>query len=536
IALGRYELREGSMPRPGSDEWKEWEAVLDRAWQGLLAEWRALDPDTEGLAFLQMNSRRDILSLWMRVRLAAGDADAETDCIARYLEVEALGSTARRLGQPAVTLAEVVRDLAPPNGAIVVFLPAATGSHALWLTNSSVRVFRLPAEGPLRQRVFDLRRIAFSQDDVVDEADLRRKAQLIASTLLQEDLRALLARVQTLLVAGHELLHGLPVELLPIDEPEHWLGLRHAVAYEPSITLAMHMLHREPRTAEAKAVMLAATQVGSQDAERWQHGPIDVSHSSLRAALAAVREDQVDIRRDATPADLRPRLGPPDLLAIVAHGIFDGSLPCPGGLLLGPDTQRGTGAVFAADLASVPLPRIAFLGVCGATRGSLRLGEDGGHRFPGVLLAGGSDTVVASDGDVRLDEVLAMLQHFTNGLMAGDDAAQALLQARQEMAKTHRHPRAWAGLHLEGLPGTRVHWRRAQPATVWPWGVGVLLGIAAATFAWWRRRSGQRNNQGFGGNGGFGGTGGGGGKSGGSSSPPGTPEEMVVEIERARRK
>ena len=61
-----------------------------------------------------------------------------------------------------------------------------------------------------------------------------------------------------MLIAGHELLHGLPVELLPIDEPEQWLGLRHAIAYEPSITLALRMLRREPRSTEATAVLLAA--------------------------------------------------------------------------------------------------------------------------------------------------------------------------------------------------------------------------------------------------------------------------------------
>ena len=486
LTVGYCELRPHKLPTPGSARWQEWDLALTRHWQHLLAEWREIAVDAEGLAFLQMDVRRDLLSLWLRLR--RGSADGERACIERYLEADASGSTARRLQQPTVTIEAVLHELVPPRSALVVFLPAAVGSHALWLAHDSVRVFELAPEESLRQQVGELRRALADRGNGVDEATIRTLAEPIAKRLLPAELLACMANIEQLLVAGDELLHGMPVELLPIDAPERWLGLRHPISHLPSITLAMHLVRRPQAASTPHAVVLAGTSLGKHDHERWHHDPVVVSESALRGAMARVDSTQVHVLRDATPANLRFAEPRPDLVAVIAHGIYDGLLACPGGLLLAPAPDQPTGAVFATDLPAQGLPRLTFLGVCGAARGPLRLGEDGGHRLPGAILISGSDTVVATDVDVRLTDVLALLETFTQQLVAGDDASHALWRARQRLHASGAHPREWASFRLEGLPTTRIALRPADSATM-RWVAAIAAGAGVALLGWyWRHR------------------------------------------------
>jgi hypothetical protein len=242
---------------------------------------------------------------------------------------------------------------------------------------------------------------------------------------------------------------------------------------------------------ELDARVIAATELCDADRQKWHRESLAVNASDLAAAVAAVDAARTEVIAPASADELtHPRVSS-ELLAVFAHGIHDGQLACAAGLLLGPDRSGGSGAVFAPAIASAPQPRCLFLGVCSASSGPLRLGEDGGTRLPGAFLAAGCDLVVSSDSDLRLDEALAMLRGFTSALAAGESPAVALWQARRKVAAVTPHPGAWGGVQLDGLPSARVRLAPAGDAIRWPWLAGIVL-LAVGAWLSRRRRVGAR--------------------------------------------
>jgi hypothetical protein len=492
VAVAMVELQPATMPSPGSDRWREWDEALHELWKQFLAEWRALAPEAEGVAFLQMSVRRNVLSLAIRLRHASGIPLAAAHAATLFLEAEALGSTARRLGIGPATIDEAVRELVPARGALLAFVPAPVGSIALWFTPDESHVELLPPEGLLRRRVAKLHRLAFSRERAASADDVLAAADSVAEGLLTPGLRQRIAGAETLLVAGRELIHDLRLQLLPDQGPSRWLGLEKPICNLPSITVALH-LGRRPATSvrELDARVIAATKLCDADSQLWHREAIAANASDLAAAVAAVDAARTEVKAPASADELtHPRVSS-ELLAVFAHGIHDGQLACAAGLLLGPGRSGGTGAVFAPAIASAGQPRCLFLGVCGASSGPLRLGEDGGTRLPGAFLAAGCDLVVSSDSDLRLDEALAMLGGFTAALADGDTPAVALWQARRKVASVTPHPGAWGGLQLEGLPTARVRMTPAGTTGLWPWLAGIAL-LGGCVCLSRRRRAGAR--------------------------------------------
>jgi len=335
--------------------------------------------------------------------------------------------------------------------------------------------------------VFALRSAMASADDGASVASCRELAEQLARQLLPPVLRELLRDKHDLLIAGYELLHTLPLEWLPIAEEPRWLGLRHAITYLPSVTLAAHLVRRVPQPTDERVVVLEGTRVAASDQQRWGKEPVRVEAADLRTALAAVADDGVTVRVDATPADLAP-VPRPTLAVVLAHGVYDGTLACPAGILLAPSEPDAGGAVFTRELPAQGAPRVVFLGVCGASRSPLRLGEDGGHRLTSAFLLAGSDAVVATDFDVRLDEVLRLLEPFAAALAEGQGVADALLQARRATAAAGAAPRVWGSMRLEGLPMVTVPLRPAPHTSRLVWSIAIALGAAMLFVALLRAR------------------------------------------------
>lgn len=486
VALGSLELQPATLPDPTGERWREWQQALQATWQRFLVEWRELAPDAEGIAFLQMAVRRNVLGLVVRLHMAAGGEAAAREAARLYLEVDALGSQARRLGIGTATIEDVRRDLLPADGALLVCVPSPIASFALWVTATELHVELLPPEGALRQRVLALRQLAFAPERSAPVASIRALADQLAGDLLPPPLRQRLGRAGTLVVAGRDLLHGLPIELVPSGSG--WLGLERAIVYLPSVAIGRHLVRR-PAAAPAglDARVLAATELGAADRARWHLAPVEASATELAAAVAAIAPHRTEVVPAAGIDALRhPRIRCA-LLAVFAHGIFDGELACPAGLLLGPDRTGGSGALFEPGLPSAGLPQLLFLGVCGAARGPLRLGEDGGNRLAAAFLVAGCDLVISGDVDVRLDEALVLCGEFTAHLTQEQDPAAALLSARRRLAAVTPHPGAWAALRLEGAPTARVVLLRSG-GNWWGWWVGGgLLAVVLVGLRRWRR-------------------------------------------------
>ena len=98
---------------------------------------------------------------------------------------------------------------------------------------------------------------------------------------------------------------------------------------------------------------------------------------------------------------------------------------------------------------------LAVLSACETEAGKLTEGE-GPASFARVMLGAGAHTVIASLWKADDAATAALMSAFYAGLADGLPAAQALAQAKRELAKTKPHPYYWAAFVLSGDPTTRA--------------------------------------------------------------------------------
>lgn len=431
-----------------------WLSRLDAQWQLLMADWHSIPPEESGLDFLCFRERRSLLYLWCRARLSVGDAAAVTECFQRYLDTERAGSLARRIGLGAVRVADVVA-LASPGEVWLGYLPSHAGSLVFAVTSAGVTVHAGPSDsdwlGPIRR----VRSVMSELDRDVDEARFASDTKALAARLLPESLRPTVAAAKTLVVCGRDLVFGARLEVLPWGSA--LLGLQKAIAYAPSYSLAVGLRKRGHDPARETRLLLAS-ELAAADRTRWGHDPVNLGADQLTSALRGAAP--VVVYRSARVSDFHAAARDADFVLVVAHGVFDGTLRRPAGMLLGADPDAITGALFAKDFGVVR-SRAVLLGVCGAARGRFRRGDDGVNRLGAALLEAGAQTVVVPDVDLRSDDLLVVLRAVAEPLARGETLAEALRVAREAMYAQSRHPARWASFVVEGLPAVRVEWRLA---------------------------------------------------------------------------
>ena len=476
------------------------------AQSALLVQWEEIAPRPGGIGYLQFGSRRDVTSALISIerRLTADDASA---AFARLAAVQGLGGLSRRFRLAAPSLADVQR-VVPDDGGMLVYLRAGAGSHVFALTRGDLTNHELGPMPRLRADVRTLRdelRTRLPADAPRTLVDARARRLRDAATEMQRELlpdadAARIATWRSIVVVGREQLGGVPFECLPGTERE-WLGLERAIAYAPSLPVAveLHRRHGEVAAADDELDLVAIAATGEGPAERGLP-PIDVTPSELDAVVGAFASVRTVVGSDATPTKVRDigAQSPARAWLLLAHGVGDAATV---------DDERPTALQLhaVADATAAPsdgllrcrdvesltsAPPLVLLAACSAAAGPERRGDDHAADLVGAFLAAGALTVVAADADLDVGASLSFFRTVCGELAAGRSVAEAVRAGRVALADDPRYadPRFHASLHVTGIGDAPLPFRMRTSSSALATTVLIGGGILAVLIGRARRR------------------------------------------------
>lgn len=439
-------------------------AALQTAFDRLCAAWRAMPVRDGGTGMLAFADRRDVLATMLELDARVLGADAFAAAYGHVEQVLSLGSLSRRLGAASPTLDEVRRRLVPPGGGVLMYVVARAGAHLLAIDADGELHESVPFDAGMVEDVFALAAAIDRpprDDDVVavGERALRARAAPIAARLLTPRLRARLSRWRQVLLVGEQE-GAAAMHLMPWDDG--WLALERELRHAPSLALLDHLARRPsaPRDPSAPALaVLGDPAHGDAAQRRWAVEPLRLGAALRNRLQEPFAGDALFARwgADATPPALADgRFGAARVGLLLAHGVADYTRERHAGVLLSAAAGAAPDAgsvLFAEDVEALRAPPVVVLGVCGASSGPLRIGDDGLGHLGGAFLAAGADAVLAARGDLPVGATLDLLRALFVELRAGRSAASALRSARRAIAADPRraHPYYFAGLRLSGL-------------------------------------------------------------------------------------
>jgi CHAT domain-containing protein len=394
----------------------------------LLAVWQREPVRVGGLGFLQFAQRRNLFAARVAVMCALAPTCA-AEALATLLPAQAMGSQARRLSLAPGDLREVQARLVPPNGGMLVFLPAHVGPGVFAVTRSEITYWPLPST---RGLVDDLRRhrelLLARAHDAEHIAGLQRTGRAIWDLIVPPQLQALVQQWQACVVVGRALLNDLVFEALP--GRERWLGCELAISYLPSLQLGLLLAQRpSPAPASPDRVLLAATRADSEFALPLRRNDLEAlarlwPRTRLLAGTAATRER------------LRDAVSHARVLHVIAHGVSGaGELADerPYGLMLH-DGVLTCGRIEQMEAVG----ELVVLGVCGGATGPQRRGDDASGQVASAFLFAGARAVVAADAEIELQQAVRVSTILHRELRNGAGVAEAMRHARaQEMQAGH---------------------------------------------------------------------------------------------------
>ena len=445
-------------------------ASLRASYAAFLELWSSVPRLPSGVGFLQYQRRvlvvGEMLSLELAVDEGGRGVEAAFDAL---LQAQVQGSVARGLGARPGSLREVQEELIRPGEGLLVYLPAADGTHLFGAGRDGVLHELLPPSDALRGLRDDLVAgllrppplDAAGSVEAGARARVAAAAEALAAELLPPRIRSAIEGWSRLTVVGADLLGWVPFECLPV-EGIGVLGIERALAYLPSVPIGLELRRRAARGAEEgrDGVLLLASPVHSEEARgTWPElVPLELPDGALAALVQPFQPPGGRARVVSGPAAARPALEPAALrsvgvLEIVTHGVYDFQRDRPAGLILSPSEGDPTGLFWCEDAERLASPPLVLLAACGAGRAPLLRGEDGVGAFGGALLSAGARAVVLSPADLDLEATLELLGTFNAGLAGGASPAEAMRAARRRLAGAGRldHPYFHSLLRVVGL-------------------------------------------------------------------------------------
>ncbi len=426
----------------------------------LFAQWRAMPLREGGTGMLAFADRREALNTLLELdRRTLGDG-AFTAAYGHLEAQLALGTMSRRLGAASPTLAATRRELVPDHGGLLLFSIGRSGGHLLAIDAATELHESFAFDAGL---LADFEMLIVATDQQPTDADrsiaeLRRAGERLSARMLSPALTAKLATWQQVVLVGSDrcatVFHALPWGT-------SWLALTHALRTSPSLALLAQARSRAARRpAATSAIDLAVVGDPTLDAAQqaqWRLEPIGFTADQRRRLLQPFAATRTTARWDqaATAAALRdPAVAGARVLFVLCHGVRDYQRERWAGILLATD---GDGRpLFAEDIEGTACPTIVVLGVCGATNGPMRLGDDGVGHLGGAFYAAGADSILSSKGALPIGATHELVTAFGSELGHGRSTALALLLARRTVAAdpARRHPHYFASLQLSGLDVT----------------------------------------------------------------------------------
>lgn len=420
-------------------ELRAWLPTQRRAQQALADEWQRQPPSRGGIGFLQLGQRRELLACGIALELSLAAAEQRTDGAARALQIlvdlQAETSLARARGAAPCQVAALQRDLLGGNRGALVFLPSRQTTYAFYVDGKDVACFELCGYGTLAKACSTAAgRLARSPVAAGPERTLRNEAlrtslRAAAQQLLPAPLLARVLPLDGLTVVGADLLGGLPLETLLLEDGR-LLGEVVPIDNTGSLPLALALTRSAPPASRGQAKVLVAgcTEVAAPSTAGVENFTFPAAE--LQPGLSQLPGATVLCDAQVTRGTLLgTRLQDYDIVHVIAHHV-PGTGPTGAGRLVVHD-----GFVERADLDGHAVHGLAIVSACGGGQGPLRSGEgDAFTSVAGSFLWNGATAVIASRNELLVLDHLRLMQRVYAGLAAHATPARALRDARQAMA------------------------------------------------------------------------------------------------------
>lgn len=402
---------------PSAELEREFEAIADR----YITEWNRTEPDLGGVGFLEFRQRRDLLSLLVSIRLRRHEDGVER-AFADMLRFRDCGAFARRHELGPSTLAQA-QALVPEGGLAVAWVMGHVGSHAFLLDGQTVEHYGAPSETETLDLARRFKQLVLRLN--VGATEIAPLGDAVRSRVFPSGAWQRVSAVERLLIiGGHE--WGLPFEALP-SEGEAYLGWSHAMVHLPSVAVGTWLAAREVPERIESSELRTAMDPHAATAASLGVEPLRVESGALERVWGPLAGTEVAIGRLGDGAGSIAT----DYRVVVCHGTFDDERKRGAGLV----AVEEPGVLFSEDLERWSGAPWTVLAACGAARGVLRGGEDGGNHLGAACFVSGASTVLVANADLELSSTLALLESFHRHLAIGEPIApaEALRRARRSV-------------------------------------------------------------------------------------------------------
>ena len=425
-------------------------------------EWGQRELRPGGYGPLHYADHQSLVSELMRLdmQLDPGSAGIER-ALARLLAAEGVGTLARKLSAPSVSLAEVRESLlAPiPDHVLLVYFPAPNRTHLFLVRPDAVEHVALPAADFVEIARFEaertLRRPLADSGAEWKESERKQALAHFQEVLLPPGVCARLREFSRWTIVGEDLLGPVPLEALTLDGA--YLGTTRAISRLPSLAVGVRLARRAREAAGAAgagepSVLLLAPSLGLAT-------PLSEAEVGEMVAAYPAGSRHIALGSQARIETLERTLPAVRILQILAHGLHDPLRERPTGMLLG-NTDGQESFFGAEEVGHLDVPQLVFLTVCGAGRAPKRRGDAGAADLAGAFLAAGTRArcVVQSAYDLDVESARRISSLFHAALLRGDAPAEALRKARAELARDeafadpfHHASQGVVGLRHEAL-------------------------------------------------------------------------------------
>ena len=487
-AIAASQLASCALAR-GDEALESFDARWSATFEALLAQWIEDPVSPGGTGFLQFSEQRILLVTGLELAARRFPKDPMR-ALQRYLAVERVGSLARRLKSQAVDPSNLLDSVVEEGEVVLIPVQSVLGSRLFCISQAEILHVEIEpftaTRGPAHELQRMLRGVGLSGLAPAQMADrLEEFAHLgdrLGTAIIPPAVRERLGRAQFVTLVEGGVAGPLPIQVVRVDgEP---MGERWAIARTPSLAVESALAARN--MTNDGALVLAA----------------NVAAEGLHVDAAAAGLDRIELDAEAIERLVAPfgsvgrvvqktdaceeRFQRGDVsagarvLEIVAHGHLDPERSRPPSLVLGSD-RRGDGLWRCDEVERAPLPAVVVLAACRTTGAVERNGDSYAADLGGAFLTGGARVVVLAPGDLPLDATLRLLEGLNRSLARGSTVAEALRDARNEVAAVdgYSDPYFHSQMEVLGDGGMRPYPGGLAGRS----GVGLLARIAGAAVA-----------------------------------------------------
>jgi CHAT domain-containing protein len=333
---------------------------------------------------------------------------------------------------------DAVRRALRPDEAIVEYHGLKDELIVWVIRRGGLEGYTLPiARADLDSAVTDFRNAIIHRRPTALTYGAKLDALLIAPLGLRSDER--------LIIVPHGALHYLPFQAL--RDANGFLIERHAIALEPSTSVALQLLDRQQHVASNLVAF------GNPSITPAYALPGAQTEVEGIAPLFATKE--LFLQRAATRASFRDNAPAGRVLHVATHAQADTIDPLHSRILLAPATQPADGpdSLLAKDIYNLKLNDVALvtLSACETGLGRIARGDEI-LGFTRAFFYAGASSLIVSMWPVADESSALTMRTFYSQLTDGREAIDAMRTAQLAVLKTPRfaHPFFWAPFDLMG--------------------------------------------------------------------------------------